>query len=242
MKVIIEKNYDDLSKTAAQIIKDEMDKKKNIVLGFATGSTPVGTYRELIRMHKEEGLDFSNVTSYNLDEYVGLNGDHPQSYRYFMDNNLFNHVNIDKSKTYVPDGVDKDMEKVCTDYEKAMDEAGGIDLQVLGIGLSGHIAFNEPDEELSRLTTVVSLSEETIEANSRFFENKDEVPRKAITMGMSSIMKAKKILLLANGEGKAKALKYIIDSKNLSTKVPASLLSLHPDVTIICDEAAYSGE
>jgi len=241
MKVIIEKNYEELSKTAARIIKDEMDKKKNIILGLATGSTPVGTYNELIKMHNEAGLDFSHVTSFNLDEYVGLDNNNTQSYRYFMNNNLFDHVNINKDQTHVPNGIHHDLEKSCVEYEDAIDVAGGIDLQILGIGANGHIAFNEPDKELSRATSIISLTEETIDANSRFFDDKDEVPKKAITMGIGSIMKAKKIILLANGVGKNKALKYVIEGKNISTDNPASLLALHPDVTIICDEAAYNG-
>lgn len=240
MKVIIEKDYDAISKTTSKIISEIVSEKPNGILGLATGSTPIGAYKELIRMHNEEGLDFSNIKSFNLDEYIGLDGSNPSSYRYFMDNELFNHINIKKENTYVPDGKVQDVESYCHDYDNMIDEAGSIDVQILGIGPNGHIAFNEPDEELSRGTCIVKLTEDTINANSRFFDSIDDVPKFAITMGIGTILKAKKIILLANGKGKANAIKCILMDDKISTKIPASFLLLHPDVTIIVDEDAYS--
>lgn len=240
MKVIVEKNYDEMSKKASEIIALEVKNNPHAILGLATGSTPIGTYKELIRMHKEENLDFSKIKTFNLDEYVGLDGDHPNSYRYFMDEELFNHINIAKENTNVPDGKTKDLLSFCRDYDKRIEEAGGVDLQLLGIGSNGHIAFNEPADELSANTSIVKLTEETINANARFFDSIDEVPKEAISMGIGSILKAKKILLLANGKGKAEAIKKLLNSDKVSTRLPASFLYLHPDVTIIVDEDAYS--
>ncbi len=240
MKVIVEKNYDEMSKKASEIIALEVKNNPHAILGLATGSTPIGTYKELIRMHKEENLDFSKIKTFNLDEYVGLDGDHPNSYRYFMDEELFNHINIAKENTNVPDGKTKDLLSFCRDYDKRIEEAGGVDLQLLGIGSNGHIAFNEPADELSANTSIVKLTEETINANARFFDSIDEVPKEAISMGIGGILKAKKILLLANGKGKAEAIKKLLNSDKVSTRLPASFLYLHPDVTIIVDEDAYS--
>lgn len=241
MKVIVEKNYDDMSKTAANIMKKEIEKDPNIVLGLATGSTPEGMYKELIRLHKQEGLDFSNVTTFNLDEYVGIDEGHPNSYHYFMKYILFNHINISVENTYVPNGKTENLENYCKQYDKLIEEKGGIDLQILGIGKNGHIAFNEPDEELSVGTSIVNLTESTIEANSRFFDSIDEVPKTAITMGIGSIMKAKNIILLASGKNKAKVIKELLKADKLTTQLPASMLLLHPNVTIIVDEEAYNG-
>lgn len=240
MKIIVEKNYDEMSKKASEIIALEVKNNPHAILGLATGSTPIGTYKELIRMHKEENLDFSKIKTFNLDEYVGLDGDHPNSYRYFMDEELFNHINIAKENTNVPDGKTKDLLSFCRDYDKRIEEAGGVDLQLLGIGSNGHIAFNEPADELSANTSIVKLTEETINANARFFDSIDEVPKEAISMGIGGILKAKKILLLANGKGKAEAIKKLLNSDKVSTRLPASFLYLHPDVTIIVDEDAYS--
>lgn len=240
MKVIVEKNYDEMSKKASEIIALEIKNNPHAILGLATGSTPMGTYKELIRMHKEENLDFSKIKTFNLDEYVGLDGDHPNSYRYFMDEELFNHVNIAKENTNVPDGKTKDLLSFCKDYDKRIEEAGGVDLQLLGIGSNGHIAFNEPADELSANTSIVKLTEETIKANARFFNSADEVPKEAISMGIGSILKAKKILLLASGKSKAEAIKKLLNSDKVSTRLPASFLHLHSDVTIIVDEDAYS--
>lgn len=240
MKLFVEKDYDALSERASKILIEEIEKQKDIVLGLATGSTPIGTYQKLIKAHKENGLDFSNVKSFNLDEYVGLNGNHPSSYRYYMDNQLFNHINIAKSNTYVPNGKAKDLDECCRQYDRLIEENGGIDIQVLGIGTNGHIAFIEPADELVTCTSIVKLKESTIKDNSRFFSSRDEVPKTAISMGICSILKAKRIILLANGKNKAKAMADILDNETINTHIPASLLRLHPDVTIIVDEEAYS--
>lgn len=240
MKLIIEQDYESMSSVASKILADEIRNNPKAVLGLATGSTPVGTYKELIRMHKEEGLDFSQITTFNLDEYIGLSGDNPCSYRYFMDTELFNHINIKKENTYVPDGLAEDLDNYCKYYDKKIEEAGGIDIQVLGIGPNGHIAFNEPDVALSKGTCVVKLTPDTIYANSRFFNSLDEVPKTAISMGIGSILKARKIILMANGVGKAPAIKNLLRDDKISTYVPASFLSLHHDVTIIVDKAASS--
>jgi glucosamine-6-phosphate deaminase len=240
VKGIVEKSYDALSQRAGNILIDEIKKKKDIVLGLATGSTPIGTYKELIRAHIEDGLDFSNVKSFNLDEYVGLDGNHPNSYRYFMDEILFNHINIKKSNTYIPDGKATDLDTYCKDYDRLIEENGGIDIQILGIGSNGHIAFNEPAEELSVGTSVVNLKLSTINDNARFFNSIHEVPKTAITMGIGSILKAKKIILLASGKNKASIIAKLLNKDVITTQIPASLLKLHPDVTIIVDEDAYS--
>jgi glucosamine-6-phosphate deaminase len=237
MKIIITKNYEELSKTAAEIIAETVKENQNLVMGLATGSSPVGLYKQLIGMNKEGKLDFSKVITVNLDEYKGLSGEHPKSYRYFMNENLFNHINIDKSNTYVPNGLEKDAEEEGKRYDAKINELGGIDIQLLGLGNNGHIAFNEPGEELVFGTHLTDLTEDTIKANSRFFNSIDEVPTKALTMGLGSIMKSKKILLIASGEGKAEAVKAMIEG-NITTKMPASLLQLHHDVTVVIDEAA----
>ncbi len=240
MKLIIEKNYDLLSKTAANIVKEEIEKKPNIILGLPTGSTPIGMYKELIRMHKEEGLDFSQVTTFNLDEYVGIDEENPNSYYYFMKDKFFNHINIDSKKTFIPDGKTKGLANYYKEYDELIKRKGGIDLQILGIGENGHIGFNEPDDELNIGTTIVHLSESTIEANSRFFDTIDQVPKKAITMGIGSIMKSKKIILLVSGINKRKIVNQLLKGNIITTKLPASMLLLHPDVIVIVDEEAYN--
>ena len=235
MKIILAKNYEEMSNLAADIIAEQIKKKPNCVLGLATGSSPVGTYKRLIEDNKEGKIDFKGVTSVNLDEYVGLDGTNDQSYRYFMDNNLFDFVNIDESKTFVPNGCAEDLKAEGEAYDKMIEDLGGIDLQLLGIGLDGHIGFNEPDSVFTAATHEVVLDESTIKANARFFKNEDEVPKKAITMGMMSIMKAKKVLLIANGKAK----KDIINKAfygAVDPMVPASILQLHPDVTVIFAE------
>lgn len=199
-------DYEKLSRKAANLIAAQVTLKPESVLGLATGSTPVGTYKQLIAKYESGDLDFSKVTSVNLDEYKGLNGEHDQSYRYFMNTNLFNHVNIRKEYTYVPNGLEEDGEKECARYNSVITSVGGIDLQLLGIGGNGHIGFNEPDDVFVKGTHLVTLTEETRQANARFFSSIDEVPTHAYTMGIQNIMSAKKILLLANGESKAKAL------------------------------------
>lgn len=239
MKVIVAKNYEEMSKIAAQEIAKLLYVKPNAVLGLATGSTPEGVYKELAELNKQHKVDFSKVTSYNLDEYKGLKGEHPQSYRYFMDTNLFNHVNIDKSKTYVPNGIAENYEVECRRYDEDIENAGGIDLQLLGIGTNGHIGFNEPSDFLNLNTHVTELTEDTIKANSRFFDSIEEVPTEAITMGLGSIMKAKKIILLASGLKKAEIISKLVEDK-ISTRVPASMLQVHQNVLVIVDQEAGS--
>ncbi len=235
MKFITVKSYEELSRKAANIIAAQVTLKPSCVLGLATGSSPVGTYENLAKMCAEGDVDFKNVTSVNLDEYVGLDGSHDQSYRYFMNTNLFSKVNIDISKTYVPNGCAEDIAKEGEAYDELIKSLGGIDLQLLGIGYDGHIGFNEPDEFFTKETHLVELDESTIDANARFFATRDDVPRSAITMGMMSIMNAKKILLVANGSGK----KDIVEKAffgPITPQVPASILQLHPDVTVIYSE------
>ncbi len=236
MKVIIKKDYKSLSKEVAKILKKEINNNPNLVLGLATGSTPMGLYEELIKMNKKKEVDFSNVTTFNLDEYVGLCTDHKNSYNYFMYDTLFNHINIKPENVHIPDGVAKNLYKQCVQYDNLIDLNGGIDVQILGIGTNGHIAFNEPDLELNLHTSVVELAEATLKANSRFFENKDEVPTHAISMGMGSILKAKKIILMASGSTKKRIMKKLLNMKTINTEIPASILLLHPDVTIIMDK------
>ena len=237
MKLIVVNNYEELSKVAAKEFSKIIKEKENAVLGLATGGSPVGMYKELIRMYEQKELNFSKITTVNLDEYIGLNPEHNQSYRYFMNNNLFNHINIDKSNTFIPNGLAEDLEAQCKEYDQKIAELGGIDIQLLGVGNNGHIAFNEPNNELSSGTHIISLTDNTIEANARFFDNIDDVPRKAITMGVGGIMKAKKIILIASGESKAEAIKGIFSGK-ITTANPATMLQMHRDVTIIVDEAA----
>lgn len=239
MKLIVEKNYEDLSKRVAEIIKKEIRTNPKTILGLATGSTPIGTYQELIKAHKEEGLDFSKVQTFNLDEYVGLDGEHPNSYRYFMNEEFFKHININLENTHIPNGKVSNLESYCREYDKDIEKAGGIDIQILGIGTNGHIAFNEPADELSVGTSIVNLTDSTINDNSRFFDSMDEVPKTAITMGIGSILKAKKIILLASGKNKAEIMKKLLEEDIVSTNLPASFLLLHPDVTIIVDKEAY---
>lgn len=237
MKILVVKNYDEMSKVAAKELAEVISKKPESILGLATGGTPVGMYKDLIDMHRNNSLDFSKVTTVNLDEYVGLSGEHDQSYRYFMDSNLFNHVNIRKEYTYVPNGLAEDMHQECVNYDKRIEELGGIDVQVLGIGSNGHIGFNEPSDTLSLGTHVTDLAESTIEANSRYFASKEEVPTKALTMGLGAIMKAKKILLMVSGESKAEIMDKVVNGK-ITTQVPASFLQMHKDVVLIIDEDA----
>jgi len=223
---------------AATLIASQIMSKPNTVLGLPTGSTPVLTYRELIRMNKEGVVDFSTVTTFNLDEYVGLNGDHPQSYRYFMNDNLFDHVNIDKANTNVPCGMG-DVEENALAYEAAIAKAGGIDLQFMGIGRNGHIGFNEPADAYPDCTSIIELTESTIDANKRFFDSADDVPRKAISMGVGTIMRARKTLLIATGADKAEAVRALVKGP-ITPDLPASALRMHADAIIILDAAAAS--
>lgn len=239
MKVIITKNYEEMSIKAGEIMAQIINSDPACVLGLATGGTPVGMYDYLANEYAEGRLDMSRVSSVNLDEYYPLSPENDQSYRYFMNKNLFDRVNIDKARTFVPDGEALEVELACAEYERKIDELGGIDIQVLGIGRNGHIGFNEPDGELFRYTHLTSLTEDTINANARFFESEEQVPKHAITMGIASVFKARKIILLASGKGKAEVISKLING-GITTSCPASLLCLHPDVTIICDEDAYS--
>lgn len=238
MKFAIAKDYEEMSKLGADCIIEQIKKKPDSILGLATGSSPEGTYRYLVDAYNN-GLDFSKVSTFNLDEYYGLSPQHPESYMYFMEKNLFKHVNINRSKIHIPNGLCRDIEEECKGYDETIAKAGGIDLQLLGIGRNGHIGFNEPGDSLDIMTHVADLTENTIEANSRFFNSIDEVPRKALTMGMGTIMKSKKILLLAYGKNKAEAIALLAGTE-VDTNVPATLLLLHRDVTVIVDRDAAS--
>lgn len=237
MMIYRAKNYQDMSRKAANIISAQIILKPDCVLGLATGSSPIGTYQQLIEWYQKGDLDFSRVTSINLDEYKGLGPDNPQSYRYFMNTNLFNHVNIDKARTFVPNGLEENSLKACSDYNGIIAREGGIDLQLLGLGHNGHIGFNEPDDKFEKETHCVDLTESTIEANKRFFDSEDGVPKQAYTMGIRNIMQAKKILVIVSGESKAEILNEVLNGP-ITPAVPASILQLHNDVTIVADEAA----
>ena len=239
MEIIVVKNYQEMSSCAAKYFAKVISDKPDCVLGLATGDTPIGMYDCLAEEYRQGKLDFSRVRSVNLDEYYPITPDNNQSYRYFMNEKLFDRVNICKDATMVPDGTAKDVESACRAYENAIDALGGIDIQVLGIGRNGHIGFNEPAKELIPFTHLTELTESTIEANARFFEDETQVPRHALTMGIQSVFKARKIILLASGANKAEAVCAMLKG-NISTNCPASLLCLHPDVTLICDRDAYS--
>ncbi len=239
MEIIVVKNYQEMSSCAAKYFAKVISDKPDCVLGLATGDTPIGMYDCLAEEYRQGKLDFSRVRSVNLDEYYPITPDNNQSYRYFMNEKLFDRVNIRKDATMVPDGTAKDVESACRAYENAIDALGGIDIQVLGIGRNGHIGFNEPAKELIPFTHLTELTESTIEANARFFEDETQVPRHALTMGIQSVFKARKIILLASGANKAEAVCAMLKG-NISTNCPASLLCLHPDVTLICDRDAYS--
>lgn len=239
MKIIKCKDYAEMSLKAAELFAAQILLKPNCVLGLATGSTPIGTYQKLVEWYQSGRLDFSQVKTVNLDEYVGLDGNNDQSYRYFMNHNLFDHVNIDKANTNVPNGLAADLAAEGERYEELIRSLGGIDMQLLGIGNNGHIGFNEPHDSFDGITHEVQLTESTIQANARFFASMDEVPKKAISMGTGTIMKAKKVVLVANGEKKAQCI-YDTCYGPITPQVPASVLQMHPDCTIIVDEAAYS--
>ena len=232
-------NYEEMSRKAATIIGAQVIMKPDCVLGLATGSTPIGTYKELIDAYNKGDLDFSKVTSINLDEYKGLSPDNDQSYRYFMNTNLFDHVNIDKANTYVPDGLEPDSAKACADYNNIIATKGPIDLQLLGLGHNGHIGFNEPSAVFEKETNCVDLTESTIEANKRFFASEADVPRQAYTMGIGNIMSADKVLLIVSGKGKAEILKKVLYGP-VTPEVPASILQFHKNVIVVADEEAAS--
>ena len=239
MEFIITKNYEEMSRKAADVIAELVAAKPDCTLGLATGSTPEGLYAQLVKDYEDGKISFKDVTTYNLDEYRGLDHDHVQSYRYFMAKHLFDHVDIDKAATHVPDGSNPDAGAACAEYEAAIKAHGGVDIQLLGLGHNGHIGFNEPNSEFVKETNCVKLTQSTIEANSRLFDSIDEVPTEAYTMGIGTIMRAKKVLVVANGEGKAEIVKKAFFGP-VTPEVPASVLQFHPNVVVIVDEAAAS--
>ena len=239
MKIYKAKDYEEMSRIAANIIGAQVIIKPDCVLGLATGSTPIGAYKHLVEGYEKGDLDFSKVTTVNLDEYKGLPRTNDQSYYYFMHDNLFDHVNIDAKNTHLPDGTKEDSVKECAAYEELICSFGGVDLQLLGLGHNGHIGFNEPAEEFAKETHCVDLQESTIEANKRFFASADDVPRQAYTMGIGTIMRAKKILIVVSGADKADIVAKAFFGP-VTPKVPASILQMHNDVTLVADEAALS--
>ncbi len=240
MRIYCTENYEAMSRKAAAVMAAQIIAKPDCILGLATGSTPVGLYQNLIAANKAGDLDFSRVTTVNLDEYAGLDGTHDQSYRYFMNTNLFDHVNIDKSRTNVPGGKTADPEAECARYEALLQKLGPADIQLLGMGRNGHIGFNEPADTFTVPTHVVELTQSTIEANARFFASADEVPRKALTMGVGAIMRARKVLVVVSGADKAQAVKDAFAGP-IDPHVPASILQVHPDVVLVGDKAALAG-
>lgn len=237
MLVIIRPDAASMSAEAAVLVSERLRRKPDLVLGLATGSTPLGLYRELIRLHVEEGLDFARVTTFNLDEYVGLRPDHPQSYARFIEENLFQHLNVDRRFVHVPNGMALDVEAHCAWYEAAIERAGGIDLQILGIGANGHIAFNEPGSSLGSRTRVKTLNRRTREDNARFFGSVDAVPRHALTMGIGTIMESRELLLLASGAAKADAIAAAVEGP-IMAMVPASMIQMHRNAVVILDREA----
>ena len=239
MRIYKAKDYEEMSRKAAGIVSAQIIMKPDCVLGLATGSTPVGLYKQLIEWYRNGDLDFSRVRTVNLDEYKGISRENDQSYYYFMHQNLFDHVNIPAENTHLPDGMEPDSEKECRRYEELIQSMGSVDLQLLGIGHNGHIGFNEPADAFDKQVHCVNLTQSTIEANKRFFASAEEVPRQAYTMGIQTIMRSKKILIIANGEGKADIVRDAFFGP-ITPMVPASVLQLHNDVTLVADEAALS--
>ncbi len=239
MDIKIVDNYHEMSEKAAALVAEEVIRRQNAVLGLATGSTPEGMYAQLVKMFKEKKIDFSDVVTFNLDEYSGLSPEHPQSYHYYMYRNFFDHINIEPRNIHIPHCENQDIDGACRKYEQKIKKAGGIDLQILGLGVNGHIGFNEPGEYLYTETHLVDLTVETIDANSRFFDSREEVPRQAVTMGVGSIMHAEKILLMASGKSKTRAVQLMSCGK-ITTSLPASLLQLHRNITLLVDREAAS--
>jgi glucosamine-6-phosphate deaminase len=237
MKIIQVKNYEELSKKAAQIIIEKVQTTPEIKLGLATGETPEGMYQYIIEDHKMNGTSYDKITTFNLDEYVGLSSNYPNSYRHYMNTKLFNHINVMKSRTHIPHGDIQDGSRECIRYEELIEEHGGVDLQILGLGINGHIGFNEPGSSFQSTTHIVQLTNSTRQANARYFNDLTEVPTHAITMGIGTIMKSKQILLLVSGEGKKAAVNRFLQGK-VNKDFPASILTQHPYVTIIADEEA----
>ncbi len=241
MKVIKVKDYEEMSTEACTFILNKLKQLQKPVLGLATGSTPEGLYKRLINKYNEQEVSFKDISTYNLDEYVGLENDDPNSYHYFMHDKLFKHIDIPEDQAHVPNGVAKDMDKECQNYEKQISDAGQINIQVLGMGLNGHIGFNEPGTPFSSRTHIVELDESTREANARFFNSLEEVPKKAITMGIETIMESKEILMLVSGANKKEALDRLLNGE-VTEDFPASILQQHDHVTVIADEAALEGK
>ncbi|MBI2619088.1 MAG: glucosamine-6-phosphate deaminase [Ignavibacteriales bacterium] len=239
MLLIVKDSYEAMSREAARVVAERMRRKPNLVLGLATGGTPLGLYKELIRMHKEEGLSFAKVTTFNLDEYIGLPRTHDQSYFYFMRENLFKHIDIDPRYIHVPDGMAPEIDAHCEWYESEITRYGGIDVQILGIGANGHIAFNEPGSSLGSRTRIKTLTEQTVKDNARFFKNMAEVPKTAITMGIGTIMEAKEVILLANKTNKAEAIRAAIEGP-MTAMVPASIIQMHRKAYVMVDKEAAS--
>jgi len=241
MLVVIKKDYEEIGREAARMVARAVRSKPEIVLGLATGSTPLGLYKELIALHRAGSLDFSRATGFNLDEYLGLPATHPQSFHHFMEHNFFSHINLSRQNIHIPDGtVSRDYDGYCARYEQSIKSAGGIDLQILGIGRNGHVGFNEPTSSLASRTRLKALSRETIEDNRHFFSSESEMPKCAITMGIGTILESRRVLLLASGRSKAAAVAKAIEGP-ITSSVSASALQMHPDVTFIIDEdAAYS--
>jgi glucosamine-6-phosphate deaminase len=239
MKIFAAADYQSMSRKAANIISAQIILFPNSVLGLATGSTPLGVYRQLIEWYRKDDLDFAGIRTINLDEYCGLAPEHPQSYHYYMWNNLFKHINIEPENTHLPDGLAVDPQKECERYDLLISRLGGIDVQLLGIGHNGHIGFNEPDQAFGKMTHQVLLNQQTTEANARFFDDTWQVPKSAYTMGIKSIMQAKKILLIVNGSDKADVLRQAILGP-VTPALPASIIQLHPDVTVVADKAALN--
>jgi glucosamine-6-phosphate deaminase len=240
MLVVVVDDYEELSRTGARQVADLVKRKPDCVLGFATGGTPLGMYKELIRLHVEEGLDFSKVTTFNLDEYVGLLPTHEQSYHYYMWKNLFDHINVDARHVHIPNGAAEDVAEQCDWYETRIEECGGIDLQILGIGVNGHIAFNEPGASLGSRTRIKTLKESTRRDNARFFDSFDEVPKYAITMGVGTIMEAHGLLLMASGKEKAAAVTATVEGP-ITAHYPATIVQMHRFATILIDRQAAAG-
>ena len=239
MLVEVFEDYDAVSDRAAEIVIGQVRRKPDSVIGFATGSTPLGLYKRLIKAHRERGLDFSKVVTFNLDEYVGVPPEHSQSYHYFMWENLFKHVNLNPSNVYIPHGMADDIEYFCEWYEEQIEKAGGIDLQILGIGANGHLAFNEPGSSLGSRTRIKTLTHKTVRDNARFFENPDEVPRQAITMGVGTIMDARTLLLVAVGEQKAAAIRAALEGP-VTGMCPATVVQMHRFAHVVIDGNAAS--
>ena len=235
MLLTVKKDYDGISKAAAELVAKQIKEKPDAVIGFTSGSTPLGLYKELIRMHNDEGLSFANIISFNLDEYIGLPAEHNQSYHYFMWENLFRHIDIVPEKVHIPDGMAANIEEYCEWYDNEIEKLGGLELQILGIGGNGHIAFNEPGSSPTSRTRIKTLTEETIKDNARFFDSIDEVPTKVITMGVGTIMDSRSLVLLASGKEKAEAIKATVEGP-ITAMVPATIVQLHPKTFIYADE------